>query len=65
MKKYTYPAIFIIAGGIGGYFYWKYFGCTESCPITSNPYMMMAYGGLVGAVLAPFGKKKKSKETEK
>jgi len=39
-----------IAGGvIVGYLYYHYVGCRNgSCAITSNPYMSMLFGGILG-----------------
>jgi hypothetical protein len=42
-------------GGLGaaaGFAYYYFVGCTTgSCPITSSPVLMTAYGALVGVVL--------------
>jgi len=41
-----------IAGGIGGYLYWYYIGCsTGACPITSSPVMSTIWGMLFGGLL--------------
>lgn len=39
-----------IAGGIiVGYLYYHFIGCSNgSCAITSNPYMSMLFGGVLG-----------------
>lgn len=39
-----------IAGGIlVGYLYYHFVGCSSgSCAITSNPYMSMLFGGILG-----------------
>lgn len=40
------------AGGVGGYFYWLYVGCsTGTCPITSSPIMSTIVGALMGSLL--------------
>lgn len=42
----------VFTGGIIGYMYWKYAGCvTGTCPITSNKYISITYGGVLGALL--------------
>ena len=48
--KMTY--IGIIAGGIAGFLYWKFIGCASgACPITSNKFISVAYGALLGSLL--------------
>lgn len=42
----------IILGGVAGFLYWKFIGCTSgACPITSNKYISIAYGALLGSLL--------------
>ena len=42
----------ILLGGVAGFFYWKFIGCASgACPITSNKYISVAYGALLGALL--------------
>lgn len=41
-----------IVGAIGGYLYYYYVGCvTGTCPITSHPWRMTAYGAILGLLL--------------
>jgi len=41
-----------ILGMAGGFLYWKYVGCLSgTCPLTSNPWIMLAYGGITGGFL--------------
>lgn len=51
-----------ILGGIAGYFYWQYVGCSSgSCAITSKPFNSVLYFAFMGAVfLGLFQKKKKT-----
>ena len=50
--RFLLPAAFIIAGGVGGYLYYRFIGCaTGSCAITSNPYISAVYGGVMGLFL--------------
>lgn len=45
-------ALFTLLGVIGGYTYYALVGCnTGTCAITSNPYISMAWGGLLGYLL--------------
>ena len=57
IKKWTTLGLGLIIGGIAGYLYWYFVGCTSgSCPITSSPVNSTLYGGLVGGLLGnPFG----------
>lgn len=49
-NKMTY--IGIITGAVAGFLYWKFVGCTSgTCPITSNKYISIAYGALLGTLL--------------
>jgi hypothetical protein len=41
----------ILAGGLAGWLYWKYFGCTGSCLITSKPVNSLLYGAVMGGLL--------------
>lgn len=50
--------LFIIVGSIGGYAYYHFIGCySGTCPITSNPYLSILYGALIGFLLTPNRKK--------
>ena len=52
----------IITGAVGGYLYYYFVGCNSgACPITSNPYISIAYGALMGYLLFDLFKKKESK----
>jgi len=51
LKKNVLPVIGVFAGAVGGFFYWKYVGCTHGCPIQSNPYRMTAYGAVMGGLI--------------
>ncbi|MDK2908934.1 MAG: hypothetical protein PWR20_501 [Bacteroidales bacterium] len=52
-----------IIGIAGGYLYYIKVGCNSgSCPITSNPWMSMLWGGLMGYVIADLIPARKKKE---
>lgn len=50
-----------VLGITGGLLYWHFWGCTESCPLQSNPALTMLRGGLIGlffaAIIIPSRKK--------
>lgn len=47
MIKKLFP---VLLGVAAGYAYWYFIGCNSgSCPITSNWYTSVTYGGIVGA----------------
>jgi hypothetical protein len=46
--KYILP---LVLGVVGGYLYYTFVGCNGSCPISGNPYVSTAYGGLIGAII--------------
>ncbi|MCL2461063.1 MAG: hypothetical protein FWF44_00220 [Defluviitaleaceae bacterium] len=42
----------IIAGGLGGYLYFRTVGCASgACPITSSPIISSIWGALIGVLL--------------
>jgi|GEM_PF-439520 len=46
-------------GALGGFIYYKTIGCSSGgCAITSNPYMSIIWGGLLGYLLADIFKLK-------
>ncbi|MEI7811803.1 MAG: DUF6132 family protein [Ignavibacteria bacterium] len=49
----------VVAGALLGYAYYHFIGCSGgTCPITGNPYISTAYGGLTGLIIALPRKKK-------
>lgn len=52
IKKYYIQLLGLLLGVAGGYLYYRLVGCQSgSCAITSNPYMSMLWGGLMGYLL--------------
>ena len=46
------PFLGIALGGIAGFLYYHYVGCSSgSCAITGNPFMSTAYGSMLGLFL--------------
>jgi len=59
MKKNLLRIIGVLAGGIGGFAYYHFIGCASgTCPITSNPYISIVYGALLGYLFLDMFKKK-------
>jgi hypothetical protein len=55
----------IIAGAIGGYVYYTQVVCvTGGCPLTSNPFITVLWGALMGYLLADMFTKKKPVKSE-
>ncbi|HZK08216.1 MAG TPA: hypothetical protein VFC92_08445 [Bacteroidales bacterium] len=51
----------LIAGAVGGWIYYTEMGCTSgTCAITSNPYMSIIWGALMGYLIGGFFIKKKT-----
>lgn len=49
-------------GAVGGFLYWRFVGCTSGhCPISSNPFISTAYGGLLGYLFIGMISKEKAK----
>lgn len=51
-NKYKFHAVATVFGTFGGFLYWKFVGCENGqCAIKSNPYLMMGYGAVFGALI--------------
>lgn len=42
----------VIIGTVAGFLYYHFWGCTNGCSIKSNPWTMMAFGFIIGGLLA-------------
>ena len=67
INRIVFIAAIIITGGLGGFFYWKFFGCTDgTCALRSKWMIMTGYGLLLGYAISdfiPFKKKKPENKT--
>ena len=53
LKRNLRSIIGIVIGAAGGAAYYHFVGCrTGTCPLTSNIYIMLAYGALLGYLLS-------------
>ncbi len=63
-NRWFKPILFALIGGALGFSYYYFIGCTtNSCAITSNPYISTGYGLGAGFLLGfdfNFGKKKEN-----
>ena len=49
IKKWLKPVLFTAGGALVGLAYYYFVGCsTGACPLTSNPFITMAYMGFIG-----------------
>jgi len=56
----------VIIGGIAGYLYYYFVGCSSgTCAISSNPYNSTVYFSILGGLLMSIIKPEQSKEKEK
>lgn len=60
MKKYLRVPMFIAAGALLGLGYYYLFGCSGNCAVTSDPWMTMAYMGVIGGLLSAATEKKEA-----
>jgi len=59
-KKNSIKITITLVGALGGFGYYYFIGCASgTCPITSNPYISIIYGGVLGYLFSDIFKKKK------
>lgn len=68
LKNKSISLIFLTAGAIGGFLYWKFVGCVSgTCPIKSVWYWSTLWGAAVGYLIGDFINdfvQKRKKKTE-
>jgi hypothetical protein len=58
--------MFTVIGAGLGLAYWKFIGCTSgTCPLTSNWHTSTFFGGLIGFLAVPSGRKENIKPDQK
>lgn len=63
LRKNILGIVGLIVGAVGGYAYYYYIGCKSgACPITSNPYISVIFGALIGYLFLDMFKKKESSD---
>lgn len=63
-KKNRLYVVGALLGGLAGFMYWNFVGCTSgTCMITSKPFNSTLYGATMGALLLGMFKTEKSKAT--
>lgn len=67
VKTYKWKITGVLIGGMIGFAYWYFIGCTSgTCPIQSHWHTSTLYGGLIGYILPKSPKKETVKiESEK
>jgi len=63
-NKFLKLGLYALFGGLIGYAYYYYVGCTNGCPLSSNWYITTGYGLIAGIVLALPAKGSKKAEQE-
>ena len=51
-KRFLQPVLFTVGFAAAGLLYYKFYGCTTSCPISSSPVNTMVYMGVIGLLLS-------------
>ena len=66
IKNHFRKIIGVLSGSIVGFLYYYFVGCASgTCPISSNPYISVIYGGLMGYLFVDAFKKKDMETNEK
>ena len=51
-QKKLWPLLFTVGGALTGLLYYRFFGCTTGCAITSSPVNTMVYMAVIGLLLS-------------
>lgn len=57
--KWLLPVLFTVGGAGAGLLYYRFFGCTTGCMITSSPIGTMLYMALIGWLLSGLFRREK------
>jgi hypothetical protein len=60
IQKYKAELIGVLIGGVAGFLYYFFIGCKSgTCAISSNPFISVPYGSLLGYFISGLFKKEK------
>ena len=60
MKALLRTGLFVLGGALAGITYYHFFGCTDSCPITSSRWLVTLIAAIIGGLLSVVFSKEKT-----